>query len=421
LHAVPVETVKPLRIAWLGPVPGGTSGARGVGEELLRGLADLGHKIDCFFPIRGHQLSPALAEHENLSFVWGTSPWKWNRWYSRTKIGAFASGLIARGRASMQLRQEIALRHAQEPYDLVYQFSSIETPALPSSLRRSAPLVIHPETHVAGELRWLIKERRLGLRSQPAYVLIAVATILAVRVVVQRLTIRRASLLVCISAVFRDHLVHDYGFPAADTVVIPNPVRVDRFDGVPRELSRPPTVLVLGRISVRKGVEDVLAVARVLLERGVAVRVRILGNPSLWSDYTRLLDELPPNTEYTGRVPPEEIPLELARSDVLLQASKYEPFGLTVGEALAAGVPVVATSEVGAIEGVARSVIGEVEPGDVEGMATAIVTLLERTGEQRSEMEETARAEAARLFAPERVCEQISAALERLVHGAHQE
>jgi glycosyltransferase involved in cell wall biosynthesis len=412
---VPVKSVKPLRIAWLGPVPGGTSGARGVGEELLRGLADLGHEIDCFFPIRGHQLSPALAAHENLSFVFGTSPWKWNRWYSRTKIGAFSSGLIARGRASMQLRQEISRRHEQDPYDLVYQFSSIETPALPSSLRRSVPLVIHPETHVAGELRWLIKERRLGLRSQPAYVLLAVATILAVRVVVQRLTIRRASLLICISGVFRDHLVHDYGFPPADTVVIPNPVRIDRFEGVSRELTRPPTVLVLGRISVRKGVEDVVAVARVLLERGIAVRVRILGNPSLWSDYTRLLDELPPNAEYTGRVPPEEIPQELAHSDVLLQASKYEPFGLTVGEALAAGVPVVATSEVGAIEGVARSVIGEVEPGDVAGMASAIVALLEQAGENRSEMEATARTEASRLFAPERVCEQISTALERLV------
>jgi glycosyltransferase involved in cell wall biosynthesis len=415
---VSVTTVKPLRIAWLGPVPGGTSGARGVGEELLLGLADLGHEIDCFFPIRGHQVSPALSEHRNLSFFWGTSPWKWNRWYSRTKIGAFASGLIARGRASMQLRQEIARRHEQRPYDLVYQFSSIETPSLPAGLRRSVPLVIHPETHVAGELRWMIKERRLGLRSQPAYVLLTVGAILAVRVIVQRLTIRRASLLICISSVFRDHLVRDYGFPSADTVVIPNPVRVERFVGVSRELSRPPTVLVLGRISVRKGVEDVVAVAQALLDGGFAVRVRILGNPSLWSDYTRLLEELPANAEYTGRVPPEEIPLELAHSDLLLQASKYEPFGLTVGEALAAGVPVVATSEVGAIEGVDRSVVAEVTPGDVNAMASAIVAMLERSGERRGEMEATARAEASRLFASERVCEQISDALERLVRVA---
>jgi glycosyltransferase involved in cell wall biosynthesis len=405
-----------LHIAWLGPVPGGPSSARGVAAELLHGLAERGHRIDCFFPSAGHPLPPELAEHENLTFVWGTSPWKWNQWYSRTKLGAFATGLFARGRASVQLRGEITNRHQQDPYDLVYQFSSIETPAMPRGLRHSVPLVIHPETHIAGELRWLIAERRLSLRCQPAYVLAMVAAIMLLRAVVQRFAIRRASLLICISSVFRDHLIHDYGFPLADTIVIPNPVRLDRFIDGSRELTEPPTVLVLGRISVRKGIEDVVALASTLLERNVDARIRILGGPSLWSDYTKLLEDLPSaNAEYAGHVPASEIPVELARSDVLLQASKYEPFGLTVGEALAAGVPVVATSEVGAVEGVDRSVIAEVEPGDVAAMATGIAAMLQRAKEHPDRLSATARAEARRLFATERVCEQVSAALEQLV------
>jgi glycosyltransferase involved in cell wall biosynthesis len=408
-----------LHIAWLGPVPGGPSSARGVAAELLYGLAELGHRIDCFFPSAGHPLPPELAAHENLTFVWGTSPWKWNQWYSRTKVGAFATGLFARGRASVRLRGEITNRHQHDPYDLVYQFSSIETPAMPRSFKRSIPLVIHPETHIAGELRWLIAERRLSLRCQPAYVVAMVATIMLLRAVVQRFAIRRASLLICISSVFRDHLIHDYGFPLADTIVIPNPVRLDRFLDGPRERGQPPTVLVLGRISVRKGVEDVVAVARTLLERNVDARIRILGGPSLWSNYTKLLEDLPSaNAEYAGHVPASEIPVELARSDVLLQASKYEPFGLTVGEALAAGVPVVATSEVGAIEGVDRSVIAEVEPGDVAAMAAGIATMLQRAKERPDELSATARAEARRLFATERVCEQVAAALERIVGTA---
>jgi glycosyltransferase involved in cell wall biosynthesis len=415
---LPTVPVRSLRIAWLGPVPGGTASARGAAEELLHGLADLGHRIDCFFPSAGHPLPSELAEHENLSFIWGTSTWNWNKWYSRTSIGAFASGLYARGRGSLRLRQEIAHRHRQEPYDLVYQFSSIETPAMPSSLRRSLPLVIHPETHIAGELRWLIAERHLSLRCQPAYKLAMVATIMLLRVIVQRFAIRQASLLICISSVFRDHLIHDYGFPLAKTVVVPNPVRISRFPQDSRQLREPPTVLVLGRICVRKGIENVVAVASLLLERNIDVRVRVLGNPSLWSDYTKLLEDLPSeNAEYAGHVPAAEIPLELARSDILLQASKYEPFGLTVGEALAAGVPVVATSEVGAIEGVDRAVVIEVQPGDVEGMATAIAAMLERAKEHTDETEATARSEATRLFATERVCQQISDALSELVRS----
>jgi glycosyltransferase involved in cell wall biosynthesis len=424
-----VPAAKPLRIAWLGPTPGGYAGVRGVAAELLGGLARGGHQIDCFFPAAEDQTHVRIAGDEqvtfgegnlafgeNVTFIWGTSRWQWNRWYSRGKVAAFASGMLARGVASVRLRREIARRHRREPYDLVYQFSNIETPGLPPSVARAVPLVIHPETHIAGELRWLIAERRLCLRCQPSYIFVIVATIMCVRALVQRRAIRRASLLICISSVFRDHLVHDYGFPLRKTLVVPNPMRAERFSSTPDRVGDgPPTILVLGRISTRKGVEDVVAVAQVLLERGIEVRVRVVGGPSLWSDYTRLLDDLPANAEYAGHMSAAEIPAELARTDVLLQASKYEPFGLTVAEALAAGVPVVATSEVGAIEGVDRAAAAEVAPGDVESMATAISEMLAALERKPTELRALARAEAERLFAPEVICEQISAALERLV------
>ncbi len=399
--------------------------------ELLGGLARNGHQIDCFFPAAEDQTHVRIAGDEqvtfgegnlafgdNVTFVWGTSRWQWNRWYSRGKVAAFASGMLARGVASLRLRKEIARRHRRQPYDLVYQFSNIETPGLPASVARAVPLVIHPETHIAGELRWLIAERRLGLRCQPGYIFMIVATIMFFRALAQRYAIRRASLLICISSVFRDHLVHDYGFPARNTVVVPNPVRTERFATADRGAGTPPTVLVLGRISTRKGIEDVVGVARLLVEQQVAVRLRVVGGPSLWSDYTKLLDDLPAaNAEYAGHVSAAEIPAELARSDILLQASKYEPFGLTVAEALAAGVPVVATSEVGAIEGVNRSVVAEVQPGDVEAMASAIATMIAALERSRGEIRIQAQAEAERLFAPGPICEKISTTLEQLAAG----
>jgi glycosyltransferase involved in cell wall biosynthesis len=421
---------KPLRIAWLGPTPGGYAGVRGVAAELLGGLARRGHQIDCFFPAAEDQTHVTIAGDEqvtfgegnlafgqNVTFIWGTSRWQWNRWYSRGKVAAFASGMLARAVASLRLRCEITRRHRQDPYDLVYQFSNIETPALPASMARAVPLVIHPETHIAGELRWLIKERRLCLRCQPSYIFAIVATIMSFRQLAQRRAIRRASLLICISSVFRDHLVHDYGFPVEQTVVVANPVHTDRFSITERDsLTEPPTVLVLGRISTRKGIEDVIAVARLLHERDVKVRVRVVGGPSLWSDYTPLLEDLSSEiAEYAGHVGAAEIPAELAGSDILLQASKYEPFGLTVAEALAAGVPVVATNEVGAIEGVDRAVVAEVEPGDVEGIANAVTTMLAELARRPAEHRAAARAEAERLFAPEVICEQIAGALEALV------
>jgi glycosyltransferase involved in cell wall biosynthesis len=407
-----------LRIAWLGPAPGGDGGVPGVSSELLDGLSSLGHRIDCFFPSTGQPLPERLLGRDNLTFNWGTAVWHWDRWYSRTRMAAFASGMVARALASLRLRREILRHHRADPYDVVYQFSSIESLAVPAALTRRVPLVIHPETHSAGELRALIAERRQALRCQPLHRFLAVAGIMFVRSVVQRSRIRRARLLVCISRVFRDHLIRDYHVSPDETVVVPNPVRIDRFSTAGHVPGEPATVLVLGRIAVRKGIEDVVAVARALLARGPGVRVRVVGGPSLWSDYTPLLAELPAqNSHYAGPLPASEIPAELARSDLLLQASTYEPFALTVAEALASGVPVVATSEVGAIEDVDRSVAAEVPPGEVEAMADAIGAMLDRLRTDPAGISAKARSEAERLFAPAVVCEQISSALEQLVAG----
>lgn len=413
----------PLRIAWIGAGPGmgESGGVPGVASELLLGLAALGHTIDCYMPGSERRLPQRVVAAERITFVWGTTNWRWNSWYNRTKIGTFASGLLNRALGSIRLRRGLARAHAQQPYDVVYQFSAIEALGMPASLRRRVPLVIHPETHIAGELRFQLAERRLALRCQPAHVFALTALTMLARVVVQRRSVRRASLLICISSVFRDHLVRDYRFPASDTVVIPNPVRLERFEHVrmDRPLQRPPRVLVLGRIAARKGLEDVVAMAWRLQRGGVDARVRIVGGPSLSSDYSKLLEDLPSETaEYAGRIAPAEIPAELAETDLLIQASKYEPFGLTVGEALAAGVVVVATSEVGAIEQIDRRVVAEVAPGDPDGLAAAVEGMLSKLAESPAELRALARAEAHRRFAPELVCRQISEALERLVQDA---
>jgi glycosyltransferase involved in cell wall biosynthesis len=411
-----------LHIAWIGFAPAEeTGGVPGIATDLLTGLTKLGHRLDCFFPAREHELPAGVTGVENLTFVWGTSGWRANRWYSRTRVTIFLSALIARSFASFRLRRELGRRHRAEPYDLFYQFSNVENLAVPRRLRRSVPLVAHPGQSSADALRFLIRERHLSFRSRPVYAFLIAASVLWLRMRVQRKQIRRAGLTICISNVFRAHLMRDYGLTRESSVVVANPVRLDRFESMHRPLGSPPTIIVLGRIATGKGIEDVVAVARLLLERNVDVHIRLVGGTSVWSDYTALLEDLPPeNSEYAGQVHSFEVPAELARSDILLQASKYEAFALTVAEALAAGVPVVATAEVGAIEQVDRSVAAETQPGDVEGMVEAITAMLDRLARNPAETRALARAEAERLFAPEVVCEAVSLALQRLVDATEQ-
>src|ERR1041385_1584381 len=223
-----------LRIAWLGGAPvEEAGGAPGVVRDLLDGLARRGHQIDCYFPGAGHELPARITAHENLTFTWGSSSTHWNRWYNKIRVGAFASGLLSRAIASLRLRRAIARRHRERPYDLIYQNQWIESVGVPSSVLRTAPLVVRPDTETASELRCLIAERELSFRCQPRYVFFVVAAILFLRSLLQRAMIRRASLLVCISRVFRDHIVEDYGFSKGSTVVVPNPVRLERFKLAP--------------------------------------------------------------------------------------------------------------------------------------------------------------------------------------------
>jgi len=281
---------------------------------------------------------------------------------------------------------------------------------------RSIPLAVRPDSHQAGELRWLIAEWRLAFRCQPVYNFFVVAAIMSFRALVQAVRIRRASLVICISSVFRDHIVHDYRFPIEKTTVITNPLRLERFHGSEKAPAEPAVVLVPTRLSMRKGLEDIAPLARLLLERGVDARLRIIGGPSTWSDYSKLLDDLPPeNCEYGGRIPNSEMPAELDRSDIVFVPSKYDPCPVSVLEALASGVPVIGTSEVGSIEGIDRSVAAEVAPGDLQAMADAIEQMLERLRTSPVQTRALARAEAERRFARAVVCEQISDALEALV------
>jgi glycosyltransferase involved in cell wall biosynthesis len=406
-----------LHIAWIGFAPAEeVGGVPGIATDLLHGLAAQGHRVDCFFPSRGRELPQRIGELENLTFVWGTSRWEWNRWYSRTRAAAFLSSLLARSLATLRLRREVARRHRADRYDVFYQFSNVENLAIPRGLKREVPLVVHPGQSSADALRFLIRERHLSFQGRPYYAFALAAGAIWLRMRVQRRKVRSARLVVCISRVFREHLRRDYGLAPDAAVVVPNPVRLDRFARNERPCGSPPTVLVLGRIATGKGLEHVVALARLMHERGSDVRFRLVGGTSVWSDYTTLLEGLPPeNSEYAGWVSPSQVPAELAASDVLLQASKYEAFALTVAEALAAGVPVVATKEVGAIEQVDRTVAAETEPGDVEAMAAEIDAMLERLRTQPTQTRALARAEAERLFAPAVVCRQISDALERLL------
>jgi glycosyltransferase involved in cell wall biosynthesis len=99
---------------------------------------------------------------------------------------------------------------------------------------------------------------------------------------------------------------------------------------------------------------------------------------------------------------------ELADWDVLLAPSRTEAFGLAVQEAMAMGVPVVASRVGGIPEQVDEESGILVEPDDVEGFAEAVRRLAADAG-LRASLGEAGRHRRERLFTLERQAEQLDA------------
>jgi glycosyltransferase involved in cell wall biosynthesis len=99
---------------------------------------------------------------------------------------------------------------------------------------------------------------------------------------------------------------------------------------------------------------------------------------------------------------------EIAGMDLLVIPSHAEPLASVTGEAAAAGVPVVATSVGGLVEGVGEGGV-LVAPGDPGALAQAINALLDNPARRR-ELSDRARAGAFR-FDPSRFAEAMDALL----------
>jgi glycosyltransferase involved in cell wall biosynthesis len=173
--------------------------------------------------------------------------------------------------------------------------------------------------------------------------------------------------------------VDDYGVEPSRVEVLGNVIDVDAFSLSEETFSTRATIVVLGRVVVRKGVEDIVSLSHRLNDLSDAVEIVVVGEGSLWSDYTALLKDLNPAiARSVGRMSRDDVIELLARSRLLIQASHYEPFGLTVGEALACGVPVVATDQVGAAEHLDPLVCTVVPDGDLDALEAAVRAELSR-------------------------------------------
>ena len=159
----------------------------------------------------------------------------------------------------------------------------------------------------------------------------------------EKLSLRRAEVVLAVSAQSKADLIKSYGVDASKVEVIGNGVDYARF-ALPRERrSEPVRMLVVSRLEPRKNVSAAIrAVAE--LTKGTCV-LDIAGDGSERRELERLANELgvDDRIHLLGRVGAESLPELYRGSAIFLTTSSSEGFGLSLLEAMSAGCCCVAS------------------------------------------------------------------------------
>ena len=168
--------------------------------------------------------------------------------------------------------------------------------------------------------------------------------------------------------------------------VIYNPIDTELFAPLPSKKKEPTgerTVIHVSNLRSVKRIEDAVKVFD-LIRAALPARMRFVGDGPDRSLAEPLVERLglSDRVEFVGKS--LEVDRLIASSDLLLSTSESESFGMTIAEAMACEVPVVATRVGGIPEVVRDGVDGILSPvGDIQAMAEAAIGILSCWGKSK--------------------------------------
>jgi glycosyltransferase involved in cell wall biosynthesis len=140
-----------------------------------------------------------------------------------------------------------------------------------------------------------------------------------------------------------------------------------------------PLIVTWSRLRRYKSVDIAIRAFVEILKQKPRARMQIIGRGPDWPRLRKLVAEmkLTETVEFTGHLPWSDLVDVLHRAHVFLNPSPKEGWGLTVIEANACGLPVVASDRPGLKDSVRHNETGLLVPyGDVQQMASAALSLL---------------------------------------------
>ena len=163
-----------------------------------------------------------------------------------------------------------------------------------------------------------------------------------------RRTFAAADITVVISP-FEQSIIESAGYPVKQFFLLPPPIDVKRFvDPLPNPYLKlgltSPIILSIGRLAQAKGFQDIARIMPTILKEIPAHLVIIGDDFGYQAQLNHLIDSfgLRAHVHLINSVSDLDLPSYYQHADMYVHASHYEAFGITVAEASAAALPVVA-------------------------------------------------------------------------------
>jgi glycosyltransferase involved in cell wall biosynthesis len=213
------------------------------------------------------------------------------------------------------------------------------------------------------------------------------------------------------------------GLDGERTRIVPCGVDTQQFTPGPAPRRRRPRLLIVGRLVPRKGTETALAALARLPEAELVVvggpPAELLAADDEAGRLASIAGELGVSDRFRmlGAVSRDKMPAVLRSADIVLCPARYEPFGIVPLEAMACGVPVIASAVGGHLDTVVDRRTGRLVPvGDPDALAEAVTEVLGSPGGGAA-MGQAGRRRVLANFGWDRVAERTELVYQELAGG----
>lgn len=229
-----------------------------------------------------------------------------------------------------------------------------------------------------------------------------------------RMVISKVNKIIAVSEAAKKFISY---FTQKDAVVIPNGVSIKKFHPVDKYLAREkvgldgnPIILYVGRLVPKKGVDVLIRSMKEVVKSYPHALLVIAGSGKMMPLLKTLvrIAGLEKNILFLGFVGENLLPYLYNSADVFaLPSITAESFGIVLLEAMASGLPIVASNVGGIAEVLEKGKYGLlVEPGNSKELTKAIITVLENEN-LRNELAKEGRKVAKEKYAWEKVANKI--------------